>query len=66
MRWIEISELDVKIQAAQRLNLIAPRFFQGTYETFGALARQHGWGTLEASSCSRRAWARWAAHNRWL
>ena len=39
---------------------------QGTYETFGALARQHGWGTLQGQArADRRVWARWAARSRW-
>jgi urocanate hydratase len=39
---------------------------QGTYETFGALARQQGWPSLaRASGSSPPGWARWAARSRW-
>ncbi len=39
---------------------------QGTYETFGAVARKHFGGTLAGRSGGhRRDWAAWVVHNRW-
>ncbi len=38
---------------------------QGTYETFGALARQLAGGRCAGSWSSPPAWERWAARSRW-
>ena len=39
---------------------------QGTYETFGALARQQGWGSLQGKLVVTAGLGRWAARRGWL